>query len=109
MLSVDNRQRPLAMEIVSIGTVDMAPVNPREIFKHAILVSAANIIVIHNHTSGDCTPSLPDVELTERLIKAGEILGIPVADHVIVGDGYFSFREEDMRPKCEEDFLYIAS
>lgn len=96
VLSMDNRQRPLAVEIISIGTVDMAPVNPREIFKHAILVSAVNIIVIHNHTSGDCTPSLPDVELTKRLTKAREILGIPVADHVIVGDGYFSFAEKDM-------------
>lgn len=96
VLSMDNQQKPLAMEIISIGTVDMAPVNPREVFKHAILANASNIIIIHNHTSGECTPSVPDVELTERLIEAGKILGIPVADHIIVGDRYFSFAEKEM-------------
>lgn len=96
MLSMDNQQKPLAMEIISIGTVNMAPVNPREVFKHAILANAANIIIIHNHTSGECTPSLSDMELTKRLIEAGEILGIPVVDHIIIGDGYLSFAEKDM-------------
>ena len=95
VLSMNNKEKPLAIEIISIGTVDMAPVNPREVFKHAILANAANII-IHNHISGDCTPSLSDVELTERLIEAGKILGIPVVDHIIVGDGYLSFSEKDM-------------
>lgn len=96
VLSMDNQQKPLAMEIISIGTVNMAPANPREVFKHAILANAANIIIIHNHTSGECTPSLLDMELTKRLIEAGEILGIPVVDHIIVGDGYFSFAEKEM-------------
>ncbi len=96
VLSMDNQQKPLAMEIISIGTVDMAPVNPREVFKHAILANASNIIIIHNHTSGECTPSLSDMELTKRLIEAGEILGIPVVDHIIIGDGYLSFAEKDM-------------
>lgn len=96
VLSMNNKERPLAIEIISIGTVDVAPVNPREVFKHAILANAANIIIIHNHISGDCTPSLSDVELTERLIEAGKILGIPVVDHIIVGDGYLSFSEKDM-------------
>lgn len=109
VLSVDNQIKPLAIEIVSIGTVDMALVHVREVFKHAILANAAYIITIHNHTSGNCTPSLSDKELTEHLVKAGQFMGIPIADHVIVGDGYFSFREEDMLPECERDFRYVAS
>lgn len=109
VLSVDNQMKPLAIEILSIGTVNMALVHAREVFKHAILANAAYIITIHNHISGNCTPSSPDIKLTENLVKAGQFMGIPIIDHVIVGDGYFSFREEDMLPKCEEDFLYIAS
>ena len=80
-----------------------------EVFKHAILANATYIVTIHNHISGKCTPSLPDMELTENLAEAGRFMGIPLIDHVIVGDGYFSFREENMLPECEVDPLYIVS
>lgn len=94
VLSVDSKGRPLAMEIVSIGTVNATLAEPREIFKHAILANAAGILLAHNHPSGDCTPSKEDEEMTKRISESGKLLGIPVRDHVIIGDGYFSFYEK---------------
>lgn len=95
-LSLDAGMRLAAIEIVSIGTVNHAPVEPREIFKHAILANATGIIMAHSHTSGRCVPSNEDIQITRRIEKAGNLLGIPLIDHIIVGDGYFSFREEKM-------------
>lgn len=97
VLSVDSKCRPLAVEIVSIGTVNATLAEAREIFKHAILTGAAGIIIAHNHTSGDCTPSEEDEEMTRRISESGKLLGIPVRDHVIIGDGYFSFYEEEKK------------
>lgn len=94
VISVDSKGRPLAIEIVSIGTVNATLAEPREIFKHAILANAAGIILVHNHPSGDCIPSEEDEEMTRRISESGKLLGIPVRDHVIIGDGYFSFHEE---------------
>lgn len=94
VISVDSKGRPLAIEIVSIGTVNATLAEPREIFKHAILAGAVGIIIVHNHISGDCTPSEEDEEMTRRISESGKLLGIPVRDHVIIGDGYFSFHEE---------------
>jgi DNA repair protein RadC len=69
-------------------------VHPREVFKAALLANAAAIIVSHNHPSGDPSPTLDDLEVTGRLTATGEVLGIPVLDHIIIGDGrYFSFKE----------------
>ena len=93
VISVDARSKPLAVEIVSIGTVNASLAEPREIFKHSILNNAAGIILIHNHPSGDCEPSEADRRITERIEKGGSLLGIEIFDHVIVGDGYYSFRE----------------
>jgi DNA repair protein RadC len=72
---------------VSRGTLDSTLVHPREVFKAAILANAAAIILTHNHPSGDPTPSPDDLALTQRLVQAGQIIGIDVLDHVIVGDG----------------------
>lgn len=94
VLSVNSKGKPLAMEIVSIGSVNEAPAVPREIFKHAILTNAVGIILIHNHLSGDCTPSRADQLTTKRMEEVGELVGIPVEDHIILGEGYYSFREE---------------
>ncbi len=69
-------------------------VHPREVFKTALAVSAAHIIVAHNHPSGDPTPSREDIEVTKKLIEAGKIIGVDVLDHVIIGDGrHFSMKE----------------
>lgn len=81
------------------GTLDSALVHPREVFEAALLANAAAIVAGHNHPSGDPTPSPDDVEITRRLAATGEVLGIPVLDHIIVGDGrYYSFKGVDV---CE--------
>lgn len=96
VLSIDNAGKLAAIEVVSIGTVNAALAEPREIFKHAILANATGIVMVHNHTSGRCVPSDEDKETTKRIEKAGKILGIPLMDHIIVGDGYFSFKKEGL-------------
>jgi DNA repair protein RadC len=81
---LDVKNRLVSREVVSIGHLSAALVHPREVFKAAILANAASVAFVHNHPSGDPEPSREDVEITRRLIKAGEILGIPVLDHVVV-------------------------
>ncbi|HBF0842101.1 TPA: DNA repair protein RadC [Clostridioides difficile] len=79
---------------ISIGTLSSSLVHPREVFKEAIRRSASKIIVMHNHPSGSVEPSREDKNITSRLIKCGEIIGIEIIDHIIIGDGlYFSFKE----------------
>lgn len=87
LLLLDSRHRLIKVASVSVGSLDMSVVHPRETFREAIQASAAAILLAHNHPSGDPTPSPEDLELTRRLIKAGELLGIPVLDHLIVGSG----------------------
>ena len=102
VLSMDNAGKLTAIEVVSIGTVNAALAEPREIFKHAILANAAGIVMVHNHTSGRCVPSSEDMEISKRIEKAGKILGIPLMDHIIVGEGYFSFQTEGLLEKGNE-------
>lgn len=84
----------LGDEQVSEGTIDYACVSPRDIFKSAMRNNAKHIILLHNHPSGDPLPSKEDIEVTERVCEGGKILGIQVADHIVIGDNrYFSFRE----------------
>jgi DNA repair protein RadC len=79
---------------VSKGILTATLVHPREVFYSAIVANAANIIVVHNHPSGDSEPSADDLDVTERLVNARKLLGIEVSDHVIVADGsYTSLRE----------------
>jgi len=97
VVHLDARNRPLTYETVSIGCLSASIVHPREVFKAAILANAASMILAHNHPSGDITPSREDLELTERLVKAGELLGIEVKDHIIIGqDGYLSLKERGL-------------
>ncbi len=79
--------------MVSTGSLNQSIVHPRELFKTALLSSAAAVILIHNHPTGDPTPSTEDIELTRRLKEAGEMIGIRVLDHIVVGDSYYSFAE----------------
>lgn len=85
MLSTKNRL--IRMAEVSVGSLNASIVHPRELFKEAVRLSAASIVVVHNHPSGDPTPSSADIQLTRRLARAGEVLGIEVLDHVVIGDG----------------------
>jgi DNA repair protein RadC len=81
---------------ISVGTLSVSLVHPREVFKPAIRASAASIVLAHNHPSGRVEPSREDREVTERLAGAAEIIGIEVLDHVILGEGYFSMKEHGM-------------
>ncbi len=84
----------IGRETLSIGTLDATLVHPREVYKAAIQRSASSIICVHNHPSGDPTPSSEDVMLTKRLIEAGSLIGIDLLDHVIIGDGRFASLKE---------------
>ena len=88
-LLLDTKNRVLAIRTVSIGDLSSSIVHPREVFKDAVIISAAALIVAHNHPSGDPTPSGEDVAVTKRLISAGEIMGIDPLDHIVIGDGVF--------------------
>lgn len=84
-------------ELNSIGTVNTSFVHPKEVFRSALLVNAVSIICIHNHPSGNTTPSTEDRELTKSLVKAGTLLQITVLDHLIIGaDCYFSFADQGL-------------
>jgi DNA repair protein RadC len=80
-----------------MGNLDSSIVHPREVFKEAISSLAAAVIFVHNHPSGDTEPSADDINLTRRLVEAGELLGIPVLDHIIVGDrGHLSLKSRNL-------------
>lgn len=96
-ISLNTRNHVINVHTVSIGSLDSSIVHPREVFKEVISSSAASVIFIHNHPSGDTTPSKDDVQLTKRLVEAGEILGIEVLDHIIVSDGaYLSMKASNL-------------
>src|SRR5215470_11441973 len=99
IILLNQKNRVIGINTVSIGSLTASICHPREIYKPAILCNAASIICGHNHPSGDCQPSREDRALTQRLVEAGKLLGISVLDHVIVGDGtsaYFSFADEGL-------------
>lgn len=94
---LDVKNRIVSCNIVSVGSLNQSIVHPREVFKAAILANGACIILAHNHPSGDCTPSSEDIAITRRLKEAGDVLGIKVLDHIIVGDGcHLSFTERGL-------------
>ena len=96
-LLLDTRNRLIKIAEISIGSLDTSIVHPREVFKEAISASAASIIFVHNHPSGDPEASEDDIELTKRLAKAGEIVGIDVLDHIIICDKrYLSLKREGL-------------
>ena len=96
---LDNRHRVLAVHRVSIGTCDGVTVHPREVFGPGLQLGAQAIVVAHNHPSGDPTPSSEDRMATERLRQAGQILGVELLDHVVIGAArYFSFADEAIHP-----------
>jgi DNA repair protein RadC len=91
------RRQLVHQETVSVGTLSASLVHPREVFSPAITRGAAAVVALHNHPSGDPAPSAEDREVTRRLQRAGELLGIPLADHVVISESsYFSFREHGL-------------
>jgi len=96
-LLLDTRNQLIRVAEISVGSLDSSIVHPREVFKEAISASAASVIFAHNHPSGDPEASEDDISLTKRLADAGEIMGIDVLDHVIIGDRkYLSLKREGM-------------
>lgn len=94
LLHADGKGRIFAEETLSVGTVNSALISPREVFLSALLHKSVNIFLIHNHPSGDPTPSLEDFRVTERIAASGRLLGIELLDHIVLGNGnYTSFSE----------------
>ncbi|MCQ2559967.1 MAG: DNA repair protein RadC [Clostridia bacterium] len=88
-LFLNNKNQFLAREVISIGSLSSSSAHPREVFKGAVRRNAASLVLVHNHPSGDPTPSQSDVAVTRTLLKAGEIIGIEILDHIIIGDNCF--------------------
>lgn len=94
---LDIKNRLLNQRTISIGTLDSSIIHPRDIFRHAVDLPCAAVILIHNHPTGDPEPSKEDIQVTTRIIKAGEIMGVPLLDHIIIGDGrYISLKEKNI-------------
>ncbi len=107
VLILDTRNRLISLEMVSLGILDASLVHPREVFRTAIKNGAAAVVLAHNHPSGEITPSAEDIQITRRLIEAGNVLEIKVVDHVIIGrslepgsPAYLSIRESGL---CQFD------
>ena len=97
IVCLNTKNKIAGIHTISVGTLNEAIVHPREVFKAALLNNASAILLIHNHPSGDPEPSREDIETTHRLANAGDILGVKVFDHVIIGDNrYKSLKEEGM-------------
>ena len=91
---LNTKNEPTNISVVSVGSLNKAIVHPREVFKTAILSNAASVMAFHNHPSGETTPSQQDIQLTNRLYEAGELLSIKLLDHLIIGDGTFTSLKE---------------
>lgn len=97
---LDVKNCPLAIHVISIGTVAESIAHPREVFKEAIVYGASGIVLIHNHPHGDPNPSSSDTQRTKQLVEAGKIIGIPIVDHLIIGNGtskHYSFRNNGFK------------
>jgi len=89
VLLLNTKNSVIEIDKVSVGTLNESLVHPREVFRNAIKKGAKSIIPVHNHPSGDPTPSTNDIEITKKLFEAGKIISIEVLDHIIIGDGRF--------------------
>ena len=89
MLALDTKNKILGIFVISTGSLNASIIHPRDIFQRAILSNAASVILVHNHPSGDPTPSSEDIELTNKLVQVGKMMDLPILDHVVIGDGKF--------------------
>lgn len=94
MICMNTKNKVIGVFEISHGTVNSSIVGVREIFQKALLANAVSIVLMHNHPSGDPSPSREDIEVTRRVCEAGKILGIQVLDHIIIGDQYASLKEK---------------
>jgi len=96
-LHLDGKNRIVCLDTISVGSLNQSIVHPREVFKSSLLSSAAALVLLHNHPTGDPTPSSEDLSITRRLKEAGELMGVKVIDHIIIGnEAYMSFVEQGM-------------
>lgn len=96
VITLDSKNQPTSLNVCSIGSLNSSIVHPREVFKTAVVSNSATVLLIHNHPSGNPEPSKEDIGVTKRLCDAGEILGIKVLDHLIIGaESYYSFKEHE--------------
>ena len=99
VVPLDVKHAILGFHVVSVGSLTASLVHAREVFKVAILANAAALVFVHNHPSGDPTPSSQDIALTKRLVEVGDLVGITVLDHIVMGDNrYVSFVEDGYMP-----------
>ena len=97
LIAFNNKMKVLGLFQVSHGIGNASLIDPRGIFMRAVYIGASNLILVHNHPSGVTTPSKEDISVHKRLKEAGELMGIPIVDHVIIGsDGYLSFKEQEI-------------
>lgn len=92
MIALDCKHNPIGIFEISHGTINASLSSPREIFMRLCLCGATYFVLIHNHPSGDCTPSKIDIETTEKIKQCGELMNINLVDHIIIGDGFYSFK-----------------
>ena len=110
VLNLQTNGQVINVNIASMGTLNNCILSPRETFKASNLSNAASVVLMHNHPSGDCTPSKQDVLVTERLVACGELIGITVLDHIILGRGtYLSMKEANMMPDGKKIYNEIAA
>jgi DNA repair protein RadC len=97
ILLMNSRGEVMGKELISVGNITGSIVDARDVFRPAIKRGAASIVLVHNHPSGDPSPSGADISATEKMVRAGEVLGVRVTDHIIIGDGRFvSFRRKKL-------------
>lgn len=94
ILSLNVKNAIIGIHVLSIGTLNASIVHPRNVFQAAILNNAASIICFHNHPSGNVTPSMEDIQITQRLVECGNIMGIEVLDHIIIGENKYASLKE---------------
>ena len=94
IICLDTKNKPIGLHMVSRGSLNSSMVHPREVFKRAIANNSCSIILMHNHPSGNPEPSGADIDVTRRLVEAGELIGIKVLDHIIVGDTCQSLKSQ---------------
>lgn len=109
ILNLRSKGQVINMNVVSMGSLNAAIAHPREVFKSAILSNAASILLIHNHPSGNCEPSEEDIAVTKRMIECGDLLGIEVLDHIVIGEQeHYSLRENTFLFPREKQSVLVA-
>lgn len=96
VITLNSRNRARYTELIAVGTLDACLVHPREVFRRAIHNGASSIIIAHNHPSGNTEKSDGDIETTKRMAQVGKLIGIEVVDHIIIGNGFFSFNDNNL-------------